>query len=108
MRKLILLVLFSMSLSAFAQKKEKDLTYFYYELDQDQSFISYLKARKEFDAKKVDFKLPSSAEAVQEIENNEQSILKNEKTRSEERRVGKECRYGWARDQEEKKTAKVE
>ena len=69
-----------MSLSAFAQKKEKDLTYFYYELDQNQSFISYLKARKEFDSKKVDFKLPSSTEAVKEIEDNEESILKNEKT----------------------------
>lgn len=69
-----------MSLSAFAQKKEKDLTYFYYELDQNQSFISYLKARKEFDSKKIDFKLPSSKEAVKEIENNEESILKNEKT----------------------------
>ncbi|KHJ38347.1 hypothetical protein [Pedobacter puniceum] len=83
MKNLILLLFLFAGLQVFAQKQEKDIKYFYYYLNQDESFMSYLKARKEFESKKVDFKLPVSKEAVKELEANETKILKNEKSYAE-------------------------
>ncbi|QEK52341.1 hypothetical protein FYC62_12295 [Pedobacter aquae] len=83
MKNLILLLFLFAGLQVFAQKQEKDIKYFYYYLNQDESFMSYLKARKEFESKKVDFKLPVSKEAVKELEANEAKILKNEKSYAE-------------------------
>lgn len=42
-----------MATISFAQKQEKDIKYYYYYLDQDQHFVSYLNARREVDAKKL-------------------------------------------------------
>jgi hypothetical protein len=83
MKNLFLFIFLFISVQVFAQKQEKDIKYFYYYLNQDESFMSYLKARKEFESKKVDFKLPVSKEAVKELEANEAKILKNEKSYAE-------------------------
>ena len=83
MKNLILLLFLFAGLQVFAQKQEKDLKYFYYYLNQDESFMSYLKARKEFESKRTDFKLPASKDAVKELEANEAKILKNEKSYAE-------------------------
>jgi hypothetical protein len=83
MKKIFLLLFLFVGLQVFAQKQEKDIKYFYYYLNQDESFIDYLKARREFESKKVDFKLPVSKEAVKELEANEAKILKNEKSYAE-------------------------
>lgn len=83
MKNLFLLIFLFIGSQAFAQKQEKDIKYFYYYLNQDESFMSYLKARKEFESKKTDFKLPISKEAVKELEANEAKILKNEKSYAE-------------------------
>lgn len=80
MRYFILIVLACLSFQTYAQKEVKDIKYFYYQLNKDKSFISYLNAKKEFESKKTDFVLPSSKEAVLEMENNRTQILKNEKT----------------------------
>lgn len=69
--------------TTFAQKKTKDLNYYYYSAKQDPSFVAYLKAKKEFDDKKTDFRLPKSEEAVREIEQNRDKIMRNEKTYAE-------------------------
>ncbi|WP_304064127.1 hypothetical protein [Pedobacter glucosidilyticus] len=83
MKNLILLLFLFAGLQVLAQKQEKDIKYFYYYLNQDESFMSYLKARKEFESKRTDFKLPASKEAVKELEANEAKILKNEKSYAE-------------------------
>ncbi len=83
MKKLFTLLFVLISLSTFAQKVEKDLKYYYYYADQDKDFMEYMKAKKEFNNKKFDFKLPSSKEAVAEIQAHEDKILKNDKTYAE-------------------------
>lgn len=83
MKKLITLLLICFAVSAFAQKQVKDLKYYYYNANQDKDFNSYLAARKNFDNKKFDFKLPSSKEAVAELQENEAKIFRNEKTYAE-------------------------
>ncbi|WP_026905414.1 hypothetical protein [Pedobacter glucosidilyticus] len=83
MKNLILLLFLFTGLQVLAQKQEKDIKYFYYYLNQDESFMSYLKARKEFESKRTDFKLPASKDAVKELEANEAKILKNEKSYAE-------------------------
>lgn len=80
MKKLFVLLFALLSFNAFAQKVEKDLKYYYYYADQNQDFKEYLRAKRDFDKKKVDFKLPSSKEANIELETNEAKIFKNEKT----------------------------
>lgn len=80
MKKLFVLLFALLSFNAFAQKVDKDLKYYYYYADQDQDFKNYLKAKRDFDNKKGDFKLPASKEAIKEIENNEAKIFKSEKT----------------------------
>ena len=83
MKKLILLVFVFLSLGAYAQKTEKDLTYYYHYANKDKYFNEYLSARKLFDDKKYDFKLPSSKDAVKELEENERKIFKNANTYAE-------------------------
>ncbi len=83
MKNLILLLFLFTGLQVLAQKQEKDIKYFYYYLNQDESFMSYLKARKEFESKRTDFKLPASKDAVKELEANDAKILKNEKSYAE-------------------------
>ena len=83
MKKLFILIFALVSLNTFAQKVEKDLKYYYYYVNQDKDFMAYLQAKKEFEIKKYDFKLPNSKEAVQEIENHQNKILKNQKTYAE-------------------------
>lgn len=83
MKKLFILVIALMSFNSFAQKVEKDLKYYYYFVNQDKDFITYLKAKKEFELKKYNFKLPNSKEAVREIEIYQDKILKNQKTYAE-------------------------
>ena len=51
MKKIFLLLFLFVGLQVFAQKQEKDIKYFYYYLNQDESFIDYLKARREFESK---------------------------------------------------------
>lgn len=80
MKKVIILLLMCLSSSVFAQKTEKDLKYYYYYANQDKDFNAYLEARKLFDVKKFDFKLPASKEAVEELAANESKIFKNEKS----------------------------
>lgn len=80
MKKVIVLLFALLSLNTFAQKVDKDLKYYYYFANQDQNFTNYLKAKREFDKKKIDFKLPSSKEALKELETNEKKIFKSEKT----------------------------
>jgi|GEM_PF-1924129 len=79
MKAFILILLFATSTQLFAQKKVKDLTYFYYKLDKDQSFTDFLKAKREFNERKNDFVLPASKEAVKEITENQHKVLKNQK-----------------------------
>ena len=83
MKKLFILVIALMSFNSFAQKVEKDLKYYYYFVNQDKDFITYLKAKKEFELKKYNFRLPNSKEAVREIEIYQDKILKNQKTYAE-------------------------
>lgn len=83
MKMLFILVIALMSFNSFAQKVEKDLKYYYYFVNQDKDFITYLKAKKEFELKKYNFKLPNSKEAVREIEIHQDKILKNQKTYAE-------------------------
>ncbi|MBK0381532.1 hypothetical protein I5M32_01045 [Pedobacter sp. SD-b] len=83
MKKLITLLLVCFAVSAFAQKQVKDLKYYYYYANQDKDFNAYLAARKSFDNKKFDFKLPASKEAVAELQTNESKIFKNERTYAE-------------------------
>ncbi len=77
MKKLILMVFVFLSVATYAQKAEKDLTYYYYYANQDNYFNDYLNARKVFDSKKYDFTLPSSKEAVKELQDNESKIFRN-------------------------------
>lgn len=77
MKKLLLLILMFLSINTYAQKAEKNLTYYYYYANQDKYFNDYLTARKVFDAKKYDFTLPSSKDAVKELEDNQDKIFKN-------------------------------
>jgi hypothetical protein len=77
MKKLLFLMLLFLTMSAYAQKVEKNLNYYYYYANQDKYFNDYLNARKVFDAKKFDFTLPSSKEAVKELEENQLKIFKN-------------------------------
>jgi hypothetical protein len=72
-----------LSFNSFAQKVEKDIKYYYYYLNQDQDFMAYLKAKREFENKKSDFKLPTSKEAIKELESSEAKIFKNERTYAE-------------------------
>jgi ABC-type Fe3+-citrate transport system substrate-binding protein len=83
MKKLFILIFALISLNTFAQKVEKDLKYYYYYVNQDKDFMAYLKAKKEFEIKKYDFKLPNSKEAVKEIETQQDKILKTQKTYAE-------------------------
>ena len=83
MKKVFVLLFALLSLNTFAQKVEKDLKYYYYFANQDKDFTTYLEAKKEFDKKKIDFKLPSSKEALKELETNETKIFKSEKTYAE-------------------------
>jgi hypothetical protein len=83
MKKLFVLLFALISLNSYAQKAEKNLKYYYYYANQDQDFTDYLKAKREFDKKKIDFKLPSSKEALKELETNESKIFKSEKTYAE-------------------------
>jgi hypothetical protein len=78
MKKLLLLILLT-STQVFAQKEDKNLTYFYYKLDKDPTFIDFLKSKREFNERKNDFVLPASKEAVKEISENQHKILKNQK-----------------------------
>ncbi len=80
MKKLLILVFVFLSATTYAQKVEKDLTYYYYYANQDKYFNNYLNARKLFDGKKYDFTLPSSKEAVKELEDNQNKIFKNANT----------------------------
>ncbi len=80
MKKLFILIFVLLSASVYAQKVEKNLTYYYYYANQDKYFNDYLDARKLFDAKKYDFVLPSSKEAVAELEGNEKKIFRNVNT----------------------------
>lgn len=80
MKKLIILLFVCISAQVFAQKTQKDLKYYYYYANQDKDFSVYLNARKLFDAKKYDFKLPASKEAVAELETNQSKIFKNQKS----------------------------
>ncbi|MFC5283451.1 hypothetical protein [Pedobacter alpinus] len=80
MKKVVILLLMCLSASVFAQKTEKDLKYYYYYANQDKDFNAYLEARKLFDAKKFDFKLPASKEAVAELAANATKIFRNEKS----------------------------
>ncbi len=80
MKKLIILLFVCISAQVFAQKTQKDLKYYYYYANQDKDFNVYLNARKLFDAKKYDFKLPASKEAVAELETNQSKIFKNQKS----------------------------
>lgn len=77
MKKSIILLLVFLSVNTYAQKVEKDLTYYYYYANQDKYFNNYLNARRVFDSKKFDFTLPSSKEALKELEDNQGKILKN-------------------------------
>ena len=83
MKKIFVLLFVLLSLNTFAQKVKKDLKYYYYFANQDQDFTAYLKAKREFDTKKTDFKLPSSKEALKELETNEAKIFKSYKTYAE-------------------------
>lgn len=81
MKKLFLIIFVFLSVHSYAQKSDqKDLKYYYYFLNQDKDFKAYLDARREFDHKKFDFKLPASKEAVAEIEAHKDKILKNQRT----------------------------
>nr|WP_294898599.1 hypothetical protein [uncultured Pedobacter sp.] len=80
MKKLLLLMFVFLTVSAYAQKVEKNLNYYYYYADQDKYFNDYLNARKLFDTKKFDFTLPSSKEAVKELEENQSKIFRNANT----------------------------
>lgn len=73
----------AISLSTFAQKKVKDADYYYNSAQQEPTFMAYLKAKRQFDEKRDEFKLPKSPEAVQEIEKNRDKIMKNERTYAE-------------------------
>lgn len=83
MKKLIVLLFILSSVGVYAQKVEKNLNYYYYYANQDRYFNNYLEARKQFDAKKFDFTLPSSKEAVKELEDNQSKIFKNANTYAE-------------------------
>lgn len=84
MKKLFILICVLFTATAiYAQKVEKNLTYYYYYANQDKYFNNYLEARKVFDTKKYDFSLPASAEAVKELEENERKIFKNANTYSD-------------------------
>ncbi len=78
MKKLLLFVFIVSSIQVFAQKK--DLTYFYYNLNKDKTFVKFIQAKREFNQRKYDFVLPSSAAAVKEIEKDGKKILKNQKS----------------------------
>jgi hypothetical protein len=80
MKNLLLTLIILFSLKTYAQKIEKDLKYFYYYADQDKDFEAYLIAKKDFDLKKFDFILPKSAQAIKELDSDEQKIFKNQKT----------------------------
>jgi ABC-type Fe3+-citrate transport system substrate-binding protein len=80
MKNLLLTLIILFSLKTYAQKIEKDLKYFYYYADQDKDFEAYLIAKKDFDLKKFDFNLPKSAQAIKELDSDEQKIFKNQKT----------------------------
>ncbi len=69
-----------MSMGAYAQKPEKDFKYYFYSAINDSYFNDYLKTRRQFDAKKKDFILPSSAEAVKELDDTPTKIFKNQNT----------------------------
>ena len=83
MKKLLLIVFAFLSVQVYAQKVEKDLKYYYYYVNQDDNFMAYLKAKKTFDQKKFDFKLPATKEALQEMEADKDKILRNERTYTE-------------------------
>jgi hypothetical protein len=83
MKKLLLLVFVVLNLSVYAQKVEKDLKYYYYNANLDADFNEYLKARTKFDAKKYDFKVPSSPEFFTDLKINEAKIFRNERTYAE-------------------------
>lgn len=80
MKKLLIIVFILFSFNIYAQKIVKDLKYYYYYADQDPSFESYLKAKKNFELKKFDFVLPKSTEAIKELEKREQQIFRTQKT----------------------------
>lgn len=80
MKKLFVILFAILSLNTFAQKTDKDLKYYYYHANQDQGFTAYLKAKRDFDKKKIDFNLPTSKEALKELETKEAKIFKSEKT----------------------------
>lgn len=83
MKKLVIVLFAFLSINVFAQKAEKNLKYYYYYANQDKDFNAYLKAKREFDKKKSDFKLPSSPVAIKELESNEVKIFKSKKTYAE-------------------------
>nr|MBC7611441.1 hypothetical protein [Pseudopedobacter sp.] len=83
MKKLLLIIFAFLSVQVYAQKVEKDLKYYYYYVNQDDNFMAYLKAKKTFDQKKYDFKLPASKEALQEMEVDKDKIFRNERTYAE-------------------------
>ena len=83
MKKIFVLLFALLSLNTFAQKVEKDLKYYYYFANKDQDFNAYLKAKREFEKKKTDFKLPSSKEALKELETKQAKIFKSDKTYAE-------------------------
>ena len=83
MKKFLTLILCVIGLSAFAQKEQKDIRYYYYNLNQDQHFMDYIKARKTFDLKKTEFLLPKSEAALKELKENESKILRNERSYTE-------------------------
>ena len=83
MKKIFVLLFALLSLNTFAQKGEKDLKYYYYFANKDQDFNAYLKAKREFEKKKTDFKLPSSKEALKELETKQAKIFKSDKTYAE-------------------------
>ncbi|HEX7366360.1 MAG TPA: hypothetical protein VF273_04645 [Pelobium sp.] len=80
MKKLIILAFVFLNLGVYAQTVEKNLTYYYYYANQDKYFKDYLNARKLFDAKKNDFSLPTSKDAIKELEENQKKVFRNANT----------------------------
>lgn len=83
MKKILLIIFTFLSVQGYAQKVEKDLKYYYYYVNQDDKFMAYLKAKKTFNQKKFDFKLPATKKALQEMEVDKDKILRNERTYTE-------------------------
>jgi hypothetical protein len=83
MKKLLLLFFVVLNFNVYAQEEEKDLRYYYYSANLDADFNDYLIARKVFDVRKFDFKLPASPEFFADLKKSESKVFKNERTYAE-------------------------